>query len=304
MADCVSQPLPRRALLLYGAFMPTVADKRRNFRRLHEAGCFILPNPWDIGTARYLQHLGFPALASTSAGAAFAMGLPDADWAVPRDTMLAHIRTLVEATDLPVNADFESGYAHEPDGVAANVRLCVATGVAGLSIEDATGNPERPLYDLPLAIERIRAARAAIDQAGGEVLLTARCEYWLVGRPHLDDVIRRLRAYADAGADCLYAPGANTRQEIAAMVEAVAPKPTNVLQGSAGGFTVTDLVALGVRRISLGSALARTAFGAFVRAAEGIKSAGKFDGLAGAVPFVELNAFFRDDYTRRSRGSR
>ena len=280
--------------------MPTVADKRRTFRRLHETGCFVIPNPWDIGTARYLQHLGFEALATTSAGAAFAMGLPDTDWAVPRDVMLAHIRTIVEATDAPVNADFESGYAHEPEGVAANVRLCVATGVAGLSIEDATGDAARPLYELPLAVDRIRAARAAIDQAGADVVLTARCEYWVVGRPHLDDALGRLRAYAAAGADCLYAPGIAAREEIAAVVEAVAPKPVNVLMNRAIGFTVNDLAGLGVRRISLGSALARAAWGGFIRAARRIASEGRFDALADAVPFGELNAFFRADLERRS----
>jgi 2-methylisocitrate lyase-like PEP mutase family enzyme len=275
--------------------MPTLAEKRHAFRRLHATGCFVLPNPWTVGTACYLQHMGFPALATTSAGVAFGMGLPDTDWAVPRDVMLAHIRSIVEATDLPVNADFESGYAREPEGVAANVRLCVATGIAGLSIEDASGDAERPLYDLPLAVGRIHAARAA---AGADVVLTARAECRVAGRPDVDEVIRRLRAYADAGADCLYAPGIATRDQIAAVVDAVAPKPLNVLVGG-GEIGVQDFAGLGIRRISVGSALARAAWGGFVRAAQRIADEGRFDGLSDAVPFAELNAFFRDDLRRR-----
>jgi 2-methylisocitrate lyase-like PEP mutase family enzyme len=275
--------------------MPTLAEKRLAFRRLHETGCFVLPNPWTVGSARYLQHMGFQALATTSAGVAFGMGLPDADWAVPRDVMLAHVRSIVEASDLPVNADFESGYAREPEGVAANVRLCVAAGVAGLSIEDASGDAERPLYELPLAVERIRAARAA---AGADVVLTARAECFIAGRPDVDEVLRRLAGYAEAGADCLYAPGITTREQIVAVVNAVAPKPVNVLVGG-GDRSVNDLAALGVRRISVGSALARAAWGGFVRAAQRIATEGKFDGLSDAVPFAELNAFFRDDVRRR-----
>ncbi len=211
--------------------MPTIAEKRSAFRRLHERGCFVIPNPWDIGTARYLQHLHFKALATTSAGAAFSLGRPDNE-TVTRDDMLAHIKMIVEASDLPVNADYESGYAHEPAKVAENVRLCVETGVAGLSIEDNSGDRANPLYDLDLAVARIRAARAAIDKSGADVLLTGRAECFLVGRPNLQEAIERLVAYAAAGADCLYAPGIKSRDEIAAVVLAVAPKPVNVLVGA------------------------------------------------------------------------
>jgi 2-methylisocitrate lyase-like PEP mutase family enzyme len=278
--------------------MPSIADKRRSFRALHRTGCFVLPNPWDVGTARYLQHLGFQAIATTSSGAAFSMGLPDG--AVPLDGMLAHIRSIVEASDLPVNADFQSGYAEEPEQVAANVRRCVETGVAGLSIEDLTGDPARPFYPLELATRRIAAARAAIDAAGGEVILTGRTEWKLTARSDLDEAISRLRGYADAGADCLFAPGLGAREEIAAAVEAVAPRPLNAIVSAASGLTVGDLAALGVRRISVGSSLARVAWGAFIRAARAIASEGSFDGFADAVPFPELNAFFRDDAKRRS----
>lgn len=281
--------------------MSATVDQRCAFRRLHESGCFVLPNPWDVGTARYLQHLGFKALATTSAGVAFTMALPDTDWAVPRDSMLTHIRTIVEASDVPVNADFEAGYAHEPEHVAANVRLCVATGIAGLSIEDASGDKQRPLYDLDLAVARIRASRAAIDEAGCDVMLTARAECFLVGRADLDEAIHRLVAYAEAGADCLYAPGLKTREQIAAVVRAVAPKPVNVLMAAATGLTVGDLADLGVRRISVGSALARSAWGGFIRAAREIAEAGRFDALTNAVPFAELNGFFRDDVRHRRR---
>jgi 2-methylisocitrate lyase-like PEP mutase family enzyme len=273
--------------------MPTSADKRQIFRRLHEAGCFVIPNPWDIGTTRYLQHLGFKALATTSAGFAFSRGLPDG--AVPRDQMLAHIREIVEATDLPVNADFERGYAHDPEGVAESVRLCVETGVAGLSIEDATGDKDNPLYDLDHAVARIRAARAAIDRAGGDVLLTGRAECFLVGRPDMEETIRRLKAYADAGADCLFATGIKTREQIAAVIQAAGPKPVNVLVGFAGDLTVAEVGALGARRISVGGALARAAWGGFIRAARQIAEAGRFDGFAEATPHAELTRLFRDD---------
>ena len=277
--------------------MPSLAEKRATFRKLHESGCFVIPNPWDIGTARYLQHLGFKALASTSAGFAFAQGRPDN--AVPRDMMLAHLRELVEVTDLPVNADFENGYAHEPEGVAESVRLCVATGVAGLSIEDSTGDKEKPLYELDLAVARIKAARAAIDKAGGDVMLVGRAECFLVGRPDLDETTRRLKAYSAAGADCLYAPGIRTREQIAAVVAAAAPKPVNVLI-SAPGHTVADLAALGVRRISVGGALARAAWGGFLRAVKQLAGEGRFDGFADAAPHPEINGFFRDDLKKRS----
>jgi 2-methylisocitrate lyase-like PEP mutase family enzyme len=279
--------------------MPTVAEKRRVFRRLHESGCFVIPNPWDVGTARYLQHLEFKALATTSSGAAFSMGLPDEDWALTRDPMLAHIRMIVEASDLPVNADFESGYADDPHPLADNVRRCVDTGVAGLSIEDSTGDASRPLYPFDLAVARIRAARDAIDRAGGDVLLVGRTEGFIRGAPDLAEAIRRLTAYAAAGADCLYAPGIHTREQIGAVVQAVAPKPVNLLIGGSMGVTVRDAADLGVRRISVGGALARAAWGGFIRAARGL-AAGTFDGFADAVSGTELNRFFADDVKRRA----
>jgi len=273
--------------------MPSIAEKRATFRQLHESGCFVIPNPWDVGTARYLQHMGFKALATTSAGFAFAQGY--ADGAEPRDMMLAHFKEIATATDVPINADFENGYAHEPDDVAANVKLCVETGVAGLSIEDSTGDKSKPLYDLTHAVARMRAARAAIDAAGGDVVLTGRAECFLVGRPDLDEVMRRLKAYAQAGADCLYAPGIRSPEQIAAVVRAVAPKPVNLLMSSATGLTVDELAKLGVRRISVGSALSRVAWGAFIRASRQIMQDGRFDAFADAAPHPELNGFFRDD---------
>ncbi len=260
----------------------------------------MLPNPWDVGTARYLKHLDFRAIATSSAGFAFAAGLPDTDWAVSRDTMLLHIREMVLATDLPVNADFESGYAHEPEPLAANVDLCAKTGVAGLSIEDATGNKEKPLYDLDDAVARIRAARGAIDAIRADVVLTARAECFLVGRPNLDETVRRLTAYAEAGAHCLYAPGLTTAEQISAVVQAVAPKPVNVLVGADLGLSVEDLAALGVRRISLGSALSRAAWGGFMRAVHEIAETGQFTSLATAAPYRELNEFFRRDQKDRT----
>jgi len=277
--------------------MATVVEKRAAFRKLHAGGCFVIPNPWDIGTTRYLQHLGFKALATTSAGFAFARGLPDA--AVSRDDMLAHIAEIVAATDLPVNADFEGGYAQAPEGVAESVRLCVETGVAGLSIEDSTGDKNEPLYDLDLAVARMKAARAAIDKAGGDVLLTGRAECFLVGRPDLDETVRRLKAYSTAGADCLYAPGIRTPEQIAAVVKAAAPKPVNVLMPGALGITVADLEALGVRRISVGGTLARVAWGAFIRATKEIASDGRFDAFKEAAAHAEINGFFRDDMKTR-----
>jgi len=277
----------------------SISNARAAFRRLHDNGCFVIPNPWDAGTARYLRHCGFKALATTSSGAAFSMGLPDTDGAVTRDMALAQICTIVEATELPVNADFESGFGHAPDAVAENVRLCVATGVAGLSIEDATGDKAKPLYDLDAAIARMRAARRAIDQAGADVMLVGRAECFLVGRPDLDETIARLDAYASAGADCLYAPGIRTAEQIAAVVKAVSPKPVNVLMSAATGLTVNDLAGLGVRRISVGGALARVAWGAFMRAANEIATEGRFDAFANAVPMAEINGFFRDELKRR-----
>ena len=271
--------------------MPTASDKRKTFRRLHESGCFVIPNPWDVGTTKYLQHLGFKALATTSAGAAWALG--HGDGGTPRDVMLDHIRIVVEATDLPVNADFEGGYADEPEGVAESVRLCVETGVAGLSIEDWTGDKTKPLYDMDYAVARVRAARAAIDKAGGEVLLTGRAEGFIRGVADLDQMIVRLKAYADAGADCLYAPGISTREQISAVVQAVAPKPINLLMGTPSPLSVNDCAALGVRRISIGGSLARSAWGAFTRAAKLIAGEGSFDGFKDAAPSAEINAVFR-----------
>jgi 2-methylisocitrate lyase-like PEP mutase family enzyme len=273
--------------------------KYRAFRTLHASGCFVIPNPWDIGTTRYLQHMGFKALATTSAGFAFAQGI--ADGAVTRTMMLGHIAELVAASDLPFNADFEAGYANDAEGVAESVRLCVETGVAGLSIEDATGDAAKPLYDLDHAVARMRAARAAIDKTGCDVLLTGRAECFLVGLPDLDEAIKRLRAYSDAGADCLYAPGIRTREQIEAVIKAVAPKPVNVLMSTASGLTVNDLASFGVRRISVGSTVMRVAFSAFVRSMTEISEQGTFDSFAGILPHAELNKFFRDDLPRRPK---
>jgi len=274
--------------------MPTIDERRQTFRELHRGGCFAIPNPWDIGSARYLQHLDFKAIATTSAGFAFSRGLPDG--AVGRDLMLAHIREIVEATEIPVNADFENGYADDPGEVAENVRLCVDTGVAGLSIEDSTGRKEQPLYDVDLAVERIRAARKAIGESG--TLLVARAECFLVGVTNIDEVIRRLTAYANAGADCLYAPGIRDREHISAVVTAVAPKPVNLLIGGAVGLTMSDAAALGVRRVSVGGALARAAWGGLMRAAKQLAEDGRFHGFMDAAPHAELQEFFRDDAKR------
>ena len=268
----------------------STADKRRAFHQLHAAGCFVIPNPWDVGSARMLQGLGFKALATTSSGFAWSHG--HADNSVTRDMALAHLADIVAATDVPVNADFESGFAPDAAGVAQSVRLAVETGVAGLSIEDATGDADRPLYTLDEATERVRAARRAIDEAGGDTLLVGRAECFLVGRPDLDETIARLKAYAQAGADCLYAPGLSTREQIAAVVAAVAPKPVNLLVGSTSELTLADIAALGVRRVSVGGALARTAWGAFMRAAKLMAEQGRFDGFADAASGKDLNAFF------------
>lgn len=269
-------------------------DKRREvFRTLHHDGCFVIPNPWDLGSARWLRSLGFPAIASTSAGVAFSQGLPDSSRAVPVDTVLQHLRELTAGVDAPLNADFESGYAEDPDAMAENVSLCVATGVAGLSIEDASGNPAKPLYDLDFAVERIRAARAAIDSTGTGVLLTARAECYLVGHTEpLKESLRRLTAYAEAGADVLYAPGPRDRQDIQMIVAALHPKPVNVLMGTHTGLAVSDLAAMGVRRVSTGSSLARAAWAGFHRAAKAIAEAGSFEGFEGITPYADLNQFF------------
>src|SRR6266496_4023948 len=271
----------------------TQTSLAEKFRELHEAGCFVLPNPWDLGTAIYLERLGFRGLATTSAGFAFSRGKPDGG--IPRDEMLAHIREIVKATSLPVNADFHAGYADGPEDVAANVRLCVETGVAGLSIEDSTGRSDRPLYEKKLAIERIRAARSAIDASKSGVVLTGRCEAWLVGDPDpLHTALDRLTRYAEAGADCLYAPGVSDPGEIAQIVNTVAPKPVNVLvSGFNHQLTSSGLADLGVRRISVGSGLALAAWGAFIRAAQDIKANGTFTLLANNAPSADLNELFR-----------
>jgi 2-methylisocitrate lyase-like PEP mutase family enzyme len=276
---------------------PTVADKRKTFRKLHESGCFVIPNPWNVGTARYLQGLGFKALATTSAGHAHALGFPDG--AQSLDVVLAHYWELVQATDVPLNADFENAFADDPDGVAVNVTRCIATGVAGLSVEDSPKS-DKPLYDFDLSVARVEAARAAIDRAGGDVVFTARAENFIRGVPDLDDVIRRLKAYAAAGADCLYAPGIKTKDQIEAVVKAVAPKPINFLNGGDFGFTVGNLAAMGVRRISVGASLARVAMHAFVKTATEIAKEGKFTGFAGLMTNQELNKFFSEDREKMS----
>ena len=278
--------------------MPTIAEKRRTFRALHREGCFVIPNPWDVGSARYLQHLGFKALATTSSGAAWSMGFADGD--VPLNRMLDHLRTIAKASDLPINADFLDGYADAPDKVAANVQLAVATGVAGLSIEDQIPGT-RQLYDAGLAVERIAAARSAIDATGGDTLLVARSECYLTGHAQpLKEAISRLEKFSQAGADCLFAPGVRTREDILALVKAVAPKPLNVIVGWPSELTVGDLAALGVRRISVGGALARSAWGGFLKVAKDIADNGTFGAFADAAPSGELNAFFKADSGARS----
>jgi len=277
------------------------AARRAEFRKLHQSGCFFIPNPWDIGTARYLQHLGFKALATTSSGFSFSRGLPDGSAAVPLDMALGHFAEIAAAVEVPVNADFQDGYAEEPEGVADNVRLCVETGVAGLSIEDSTGDRDRPLYEFDLAVERIKAARASIDASGTGVLLTGRAECFLVGHPEpLKESIRRLQAYADAGADVLYAPGPRTREDIKAIVDAAAPRPVNVLVGSDIGLKLADLTDMGVRRVSVGGGLSRAAWGGFIRAATAMAEEGSFEGFDQLANFGELNRFFATDLRSRS----
>ncbi|HYG42985.1 MAG TPA: isocitrate lyase/phosphoenolpyruvate mutase family protein [Bordetella sp.] len=266
------------------------ADTCAAFRALHEQGCFILPNPWDVGSARYLQSLGFKALATTSSGMSWSQG--QRDGAATLESVLAHLRTMVAATSLPLNADFENGYAADADGVARNVRLAVDTGIAGLSIEDSTGNPADPLFPVDVAVTRLQAARRAIDAAGTGALLVGRAENFIVGRPDLDDTIARLQAYAEAGADCLYAPGIRTREQIAAVVAAVAPKPVNLLVGSTSELGLQDIAALGVRRISVGGALARSAWAGFMHAAQAVAQ-GRFDtAFAQAAAGSQLDALF------------
>lgn len=269
---------------------PSIADKRRAFHKLHETGCFVLPNPWDVGSARYLQGLGFKALATTSSGFAWSHG--HSDGGMSRDRVLDHLTEMVEATDLPINADFEHGFAPDAAGVGDSVRLAAESGVAGLSIEDSTGNDSQPLFDLDAAVERIRAARKAIDKAGGDTLLVGRAEGFLVGQPDIEHIVARLKAYANAGADCLYAPGIRTADHIRAVVAGVAPKPVNLLMGWPGDLTLKEIGDLGVRRVSVGGALARSAWGGFMRAAKMIAEQGRFDGFAGAASGNELDDFF------------
>lgn len=276
--------------------MTEYAKRHGEFRRLHESGCFVIPNPWDVGSAKYLKILGFKALATTSAGFGFSRGLPDSPKAFTAEMVLAHIAEIVSATDLPVNADFQAGYAATPEGVAENVRRCIATGVAGLSIEDATGEENRPLYELSEALDRLRAAREAIDSSRVDVLLTARAECFLVDHPDaLRESIRRLEAYNEAGADVLYAPGLTDTADIRALVESVHPKPVNVLMCSPTGMTVADLGAMGVRRISVGSALCRAAWSGFIKAASLIAE-GSFAGFQDLTTFDQLNGVFGEDF--------
>jgi 2-methylisocitrate lyase-like PEP mutase family enzyme len=279
-----------------------LAARRHAFRQLHESGCFVMPNPWAIGSARYLQRLGFKALATTSSGVAWSQGR--CDGGLDRQDVLDHLRDMAAATDLPLNVDFESGFAADPQGVADSVRLAIETGIAGLSIEDATGDAANPLHDIDTAVARLRAARVAIDQSGTDTLLVGRAENFFAGRADLADTLARLQAYAQAGADVLYAPGIRTQGEIAAVVAAVAPKPVNLLISSAGDLTMHDIGALGVRRVSVGGALGvrrvsvggalePSAWGGFMRATRGIAEQGRFDGLADAASGAELNSLFR-----------
>jgi 2-methylisocitrate lyase-like PEP mutase family enzyme len=260
------------------------------FRDLHASGCFVMPNPWDVGSAKYLQQLGFPAIATSSSGFAWTTGRPDSG--IDRDDALGHCSAIASSVEIPVNADFEHGFADDPAGVATNVGACARTGVAGLSVEDSTGQPDHPLYDVGLATERIAAARDAIDAVDPAIVLTGRAEGFLWGVPDIDAACARLSAYADAGADCLYAPGIRGADQVTAIVDAVAPKPVNVLVGAPGLFTVAELSDLGVRRISVGGALARSAWGGFMRAATEIADHGTFEALADAAPGADLQALF------------
>ncbi len=265
------------------------SDHTSVFHRLHESGCFVIPNPWDVGSARALVGLGFPALATTSSGFAWSLGRRDNH--ISLEEALAHFRDIAHGVDVPVNADFEGAFAVEPEGVGVNVSAAVSTGIAGISVEDSTGDPARPLFDFALAVERIRAARQAIDASASGVLLTGRSEGFIVGRPHLGETIRRLTAYAEAGADCLYAPGIKTKADIAAVVAAAAPKPVNVLVGS-DFASVSDLALAGVRRISVGGALARAAWTGFLDSAREVAEKGTFSKLSTAVSFDEVNRLF------------
>ncbi len=269
------------------------ARKTAAFRNLHEAGCFVLPNPWDRGSAKFLESIGFKALATSSAALAFSLGRPDTPTSLDRDATLANVRDIVDATHLPVQADFQDGYGVTLEAIAASVQLCVETGVAGLSIEDATGHARQPLYSLPDALARLRAARSAIDATGQGVVLTARAECFLVGHPEpLKESIERLVAYADAGADCVFAPGLRSLDDIAKVVAAVAPKPLNVLTADPIGMSVRRLADVGVRRISVGSAFARTAWRSFIEAAREVSDLGTFSRLANAEPFETFDDLF------------
>ena len=270
---------------------PTASGKRRAFAALHASGCFVIPNPWSLGTARYLQGLGFKAIASTSAGFAHSRGRPDGG--VSLDEVLDHYRELAEGTDIPLNADFENCFADDPEQAARNVERCIETGVAGLSIEDSPQHDRFPLYEFDVALARVKAARAAVDAAGGEVVLTARTEGFIRGRPDIAETVRRIEAFAAAGADCLYAPGIRSREHIAAVVRAAGGKPVNFLNAGAFGYSVADLAALGVRRISVGGTLSRVAMDAFIAAATQIAEQGRFDRFEGVVSNAELNRFFR-----------
>ncbi len=270
--------------------MSAFTERRREFRNLHESGCFVIPNPWDIGSALLLQEIGFAAIASTSAGLAFSRGLADNEVAL--DAVLTHLRELVQAVHIPVNADFENGFADDPNDLRVNIRRCAETGVAGLSVEDSTGDKAEPIYEFALAVDRIRAARAALNEVDPATVLVARHEGFLVGRDDLKETIRRLHAFAEAGADCLYAPGVFKLEDLRIMVEAVAPKPVNALISAPGGLTVADVAKIGVRRVSVGGALARVALGAFLEAARELAKDGTFSGFAGAAPHGELNQFF------------
>ncbi len=265
-------------------------ERAAGFRRLHQSGCFVMPNPWDVGSARLLESLGFPAVATTSAGFAWSLGRPDNK--VTLQQTLDHLRAVAGSVSVPVNADFGGGFAVEPEGVAANVAAAAGTGVAGLSIEDSTEDPDRPLFDFALAVERIQAARQALDSAGAGIVLTGRSEGFIAGRPDFDETMRRLTAYSAAGADCLFAPGIRDRAQIEALVRAVAPKPVNVLVGS-DFATVPELAGLGVRRISVGGSLARAAWSGFFEAAREIAQRGTFTALARALPYSDLESAFR-----------
>lgn len=269
---------------------PSVSDKRKIFRALHASGCFVIPNPWDVGSALFLQSLGFKALATSSSGFAWTHGRPDNG--ITREMALSHLRDMVDATDIPINADFESGFGQNATQVEESVRLAIETGVAGLSIEDSTGRPESPLFSIEEATERMRAARRAIDLSGQDVLLVGRAECFLVGQPDINETIARLQAYVSAGADCLYAPGLSTPEHITAVVKAVAPKPVNLLVGMASAMTVADIAQMGVRRVSVGGGLARAAWGGFTRAASLLSTEGRFDGLANAASGAQLNSLF------------